>query len=164
MKEHVLLKSVYTNFKERQNRSLLEARRVTLGNKVSEGTSGEFLEVLLIFCLLTQVGAAEYAYWCFHTFLHIYYTSKYRGVFYFCFFFKWLKWRKQTLAESMSWIYRSSCPGSWPRYPSGTDRKMVVSSPRGQRGTGSLQMLISGQFHRRNPWNCKISWRVQHVY
>ena len=162
MKEHVLLKSVYTNFKERLNKSLLEVRTVTLGNKVSGGTSGEFLEVLLIFYLLTQVGAAEYAYWRFHPFLHIYYTSKYRGVFFSfsgMFVFQWLKGRKQTL----SWIYHSPCPGSWPRYPTGTDSKTVVSSAGGQRGTGSLQMLTSGQFHRCNPWNCEISWREQHI-
>lgn len=38
--------------------------------------------------------------------------------------------------------------GAGPESPSRTDRKVVVSSPRGQKGTGSLQMLISGQFHR----------------
>ena len=70
-KEHVLLKSVYTNFKERLNKSLLEVRTVTLGNKVSGGdfrrVSGGAIDILLVdpgggyrVCLLTFSPLSAY--------------------------------------------------------------------------------------------------------
>lgn len=101
MKKHILLKSVCTNFKERQNKSLLEARRVTLGNKV-RALQGSFWRCDWYSTCWPRWGLQSMLTDVFTLFCIYIILQNTEGLsFFFGCFFLMVKGRKQTL----SWIY-----------------------------------------------------------